>query len=66
MMDAAIAAKNERRIDLIHRKFTGSGLNAEEEIELAQLQGDVMGWASREFPLPVLIEAPADAGDGGA
>jgi hypothetical protein len=46
-------AKNERRCDLIDRKFDGPPLTPAESLELAQLQEQMLRYRQRVAPLPI-------------
>jgi DNA-directed RNA polymerase subunit F len=46
-------AKNERRCELIDRKFDGPPLTPTESAELAQLQEEMLRYRQRVAPLPI-------------
>jgi hypothetical protein len=46
-------AKNERRCELIDRKFDGPALTPTESVELAQLQEEMLRYRQRVAPLPI-------------
>ena len=46
-------AKNERRCELIDRKFDGPPLTPEEMLELAGLQEEMLRYRDRIAPLPI-------------
>ena len=46
-------AKNDRRCDLIDRKYAGIGLTPAEAVELVQLQAQMVRYRQRVAPLPL-------------
>lgn len=50
MSDRAMRAKNERRLDLIEKKYYGGGLDEAEEEEKARLEVEVGDYVARKFP----------------